>query len=73
MMKKLDLVASSLLIAGGVNWLAIGAGKYDLVGKISGKQRFGETNLASRTLYGIVGGSALWALARIVEKEIVAA
>jgi uncharacterized membrane protein YuzA (DUF378 family) len=70
MMKKLDLVAASIGIVGGVNWLSIGAGKYDLVGRISGKHSFGETNLASRTLYGIIGGAALWSLARLVEREI---
>jgi uncharacterized membrane protein YuzA (DUF378 family) len=70
MMKKLDLVAASIGIVGGVNWLSIGAGKYDLIGRVAGKQRFGETNLASRTLYGIMGGAALWSLARLVEREV---
>lgn len=71
MMKKLDLVAASLAIVGGVNWLAIGAGRYDMIGHVTGKHDFGETNLASRTLYGILGGAALWSLARLVEQEIV--
>jgi uncharacterized membrane protein YuzA (DUF378 family) len=70
MMKKLDLVAASIGIVGGANWLSIGAGKYDLIAKVSGKQRFGETNLASRTLYGIIGGAALWSLARLIEREV---
>jgi uncharacterized membrane protein YuzA (DUF378 family) len=71
MMKKLDLVAASIGIVGGVNWLSIGAGKYDLIGHVAGKRDFGDTNLASRTLYGIMGGAALWSLARIVEREVV--
>lgn len=71
MMKKFDLVAASLGIVGGVNWLSIAAGKYDLVGKIAGKQKFGDTSLATRTLYGIFGGAALWSLARLVQREVV--
>ena len=69
-MKKLDLVAASIGIVGGVNWLSIGAGRYDLIGRISGRDRFGDTNLASRTMYGIVGGAALWTLARLIEREV---
>jgi uncharacterized membrane protein YuzA (DUF378 family) len=69
-MKKLDLVAASIGIVGGVNWLSIAAGRYDMIGRISGKSRFGEANNASRALYGVIGGAALWSLARLVEREV---
>ena len=69
-MKKLDLVAASIGIVGGVNWLSIAAGKYDMIGRIAGKQRFGDTSKASRALYGVIGGAALWSLARLVEREV---
>jgi uncharacterized membrane protein YuzA (DUF378 family) len=71
MMKKLDLLAASLTILGGVNWLSVAAGKYDLLGKLAGNHRFGETNSASRALYGVVGGGALWTLSRLIQREVV--
>jgi len=70
MFKKLDLAAASIGIVGGLNWLSVAAGKVDLLGKATGKGRFGQTNLATRTLYGIVGGSALWSLSRLIQHEI---
>jgi uncharacterized membrane protein YuzA (DUF378 family) len=68
MLKKLDLVAAAVGIFGGANWLAIATGKVDLIGRLTGKRKFGETNLASRTLYGIIGGSALWSLSRLLQR-----
>jgi uncharacterized membrane protein YuzA (DUF378 family) len=70
MFKKLDLAAASIGIVGGLNWLSVAAGKVDLLGKATGKSRYGQTNLATRTLYGIVGGSALWSLSRLIQHEI---
>lgn len=70
MMKKLDLAAASIGIVGGLNWLSVAAGRYDLIGAATGKKgRFGRTNLATRTVYGVVGGAALWSLSRLIERE----
>jgi uncharacterized membrane protein YuzA (DUF378 family) len=69
MFKKLDLAAASLGIVGGLNWLSIASGKFDLIGNATGKRRFGQSNLATRTVYGIVGGSALWSLSRMIQRE----
>lgn len=70
MMKKLDLAAASLGIVGGLNWLAVASGKFDLISAATGKRgRFGRTNLATRTVYGIIGGSALWSLSRMIQHE----
>lgn len=68
MLKPFDLAARSLVIVGGLNWLAIAAGKKDLVAEAT-RSRFGRPNLAARILYGIVGGGALWSLSRLIEQE----
>ncbi len=68
MFKPFDLAARSLLIVGGLNWLAIGSGKFDLVAAAT-HSRFGRPNVAARTIYGVVGGAALWSLSRLIEQE----
>lgn len=68
MLKPFDLAARSLLIVGGLNWLAIAAGRRDLVADAT-RSRFGRPNLAARIVYGIVGGGALWSLSRLIEQE----
>ncbi|HSP71217.1 MAG TPA: CBS domain-containing protein [Gaiellaceae bacterium] len=68
MLKPFDLAARSLLIVGGLNWLSIAAGKVDFVAEAA-RSRFGRPNLAARTVYGVVGGAALWSLSRLIEQE----
>ena len=69
-MKKIDLAAASLGIVGGLNWLSVAAGKFDLIAGATGKKgRFGRTNLATRTAYGVIGGAALYSLSRMIERE----
>jgi CBS domain-containing protein len=68
MLRPFDLATRSLLILGGLNWLAAGAGKFDLVAAATGS-RFGRPNIAARTLHGIVGGAALYSLARLIQQE----
>jgi uncharacterized protein len=63
-MKKLDLLAATLLIVGGLNWGLVAIAKFDLVAAIFGGMDFGETNAASRVVYGLVGLAALYELAR---------
>jgi CBS domain-containing protein len=65
MLKPFDLAARSLLIVGGLNWLAVGSGKVDLVAAAT-RSHFGRPNVAARTVYGIVGGAALWSLSRLI-------
>lgn len=70
MMKKLDLAANSLVIVGGLNALAVAAGKFDLIAAATGKKgKHGKTNLATRTVYGVIGGGALWSLSRLIQRE----
>jgi uncharacterized membrane protein YuzA (DUF378 family) len=57
-MKWLNIITLLLAIIGGVNWglVAIGGYDMDLVANLSGGA---DTGLA-RTIYGLVGLSALW-------------
>ena len=58
-MKKLDVLAAGLLVIGGLNWGLVAVAKFDLVAWIVGLE-FGQTNAASRIVYGLVGASALY-------------
>jgi uncharacterized membrane protein YuzA (DUF378 family) len=62
--KKLDTVALALTIVGGLNWGLVGLFRFDLVATIFG-MAFGETNLASRIVYTLVGLSAVYLLGRL--------
>lgn len=60
-MKPLDLITGALLIVGGLNWGLVAIAKFDLVAWVFGLD-FGETNAASRIVYGLVGLSAVYGL-----------
>ena len=60
-MKKLDLVAVALLVVGGLNWGLVSIARFDLVAAVFGLD-FGQTNAASRLVYGLVGLSAVYLL-----------
>jgi CBS domain-containing protein/uncharacterized membrane protein YuzA (DUF378 family) len=68
MFRNLDRAMKALLIVGGINWLTVAAGKFDFVARLF-RRRFGQPNVGSRVVYGLVGGSALYTLARWIEKE----
>jgi uncharacterized membrane protein YuzA (DUF378 family) len=61
-MRKLDLVAGSLLVVGGLNWGLVAIAEFDLVAWIFGED-FGGTTVASRVVYGLVGVAAIYAIA----------
>ncbi len=63
-MKKLDLLTAALLIVGGLNWGLVAAAEFDLVATIFGLD-FGQTNIASRVVYALVGVSAVYQAARL--------
>jgi uncharacterized protein len=65
-MKKLDLLAATLVIVGGLNWGLVGVAKFDLVAWIFGGMDFGDTNAASRTVYALVGAAALYGVASLL-------
>lgn len=62
-MKKLDIVAAALVVIGGLNWGLVAVAKFDLVAWIFGLD-FGQTNAASRIVYGLVGLAAIYQIAQ---------
>ena len=54
-MKTIDLIASILLIIGGLNWGLVGIFSFDLVATI-----FGDMSIISRIIYILVAVSALY-------------
>jgi uncharacterized membrane protein YuzA (DUF378 family) len=58
-MKKLDVLAAVLVAVGGINWGLVAVSEFDLVATLVGLE-FGETNAASRLVYGLVGISAVY-------------
>ena len=65
-MKKLDLLAATLLIVGGLNWGLVAVAKFDLVAWIFGME-FGETNAATRVVYGLVGLAAVYGIGAVAK------
>ena len=53
-MRKLDLLAATLVLVGALNWGLVAVARFDLVAAIFGMD-FGETSIASRIVYGLVG------------------
>ena len=58
-MKKLDILAAVLVAVGGINWGLVALAEFDLVATLVGLE-FGETNAASRLVYGLVGIAAVY-------------
>jgi uncharacterized membrane protein YuzA (DUF378 family) len=63
-LKSLDMVAIALIIVGGLNWGLVAIAKFDLVATLVGLD-FGETNAASRVVYGLVGLAAVYEAVRL--------
>ena len=64
-MKKLDLFAATLVLIGGLNWGLVAVAKFDLVAWIFGLD-FGQTNAASRIVYGLVGLGAVYGIGSLL-------
>ncbi len=64
-MKTLDAATMAVLVIGGLNWLLVGLFEFDLVAWIFGGMDFGETNVASRIVYVLVGLCALYWVPRL--------
>ena len=58
-MRTLDVVATVLLVVGGLNWGLVGAARFDLVATIFG-MHFGETSVLSSAVYLLVGAAAVY-------------
>jgi len=63
-MERIDLLAATLVVVGGLNWGLVAVAEFDLVAWVFGFD-FGETNAASRIVYGLVGLSAVYGAARL--------
>jgi uncharacterized membrane protein YuzA (DUF378 family) len=64
-MRKLDALAATLVLVGGLNWGLVAVAEFDLVAWICGLD-FGETNAVSRTVYGLVGLAALYGIGSLL-------
>jgi uncharacterized membrane protein YuzA (DUF378 family) len=60
-MKPLNLITLILTIVGGINWGLVGLADFDLVAAI-----FGAGTGAARTVYALVGLSALYQIAPLL-------
>ena len=65
-MKKLDVLAATLVLVGGLNWGLVAVARFDLVAWICGGMDFGETNAASRVIYGLVGLAAVYGIGALL-------
>ena len=63
-MKKIDIASAALLIIGGLNWGLVAVANFDLVATIFGLD-FGQTNVATRIVYGLVGLAAVYQLTQL--------
>ena len=63
-MRVILYIATILVIIGGINWGLVGAFDYNLVAEI-----FGDQTAATRTVYILVGISALIALGNLVPRR----
>ena len=64
-MKNLNRLAATLVIVGGLNWGLVALAEFDLVATLFGLE-FGETNAATRVVYGLVGLSAAYGAGALV-------
>lgn len=62
-MKRTDVLALALVVIGALNWGLVAIAGFDLVAALFGLD-FGQTNAATRVVYGLVGASGLWLVVR---------
>ncbi len=60
------LLVAALPIVGGINWGLVSLAKFDLVATLTGNE-FGETNAASRLVYGLVGAASVYGLVQLAK------
>jgi uncharacterized protein len=60
-MNPVNLITLGLVIVGGLNWGLVGLVDWNLVASL-----FGDGSLLSRTVYVLVGVSALWQVVPLV-------
>ena len=63
-MKTLDMLATTLLIVGGLNWGLVALANFDLVSFVTRAGGFGSKNALGMVVYGLVGLAALYQATR---------
>ena len=63
-MNGIDKSARLLAAIGAINWGLVSLAEFDLVAAIFGLE-FGQTNAATRVIYGPVGLAGVWVLSRL--------
>jgi uncharacterized membrane protein YuzA (DUF378 family) len=58
-MNAVKYIAGALVVIGALNWGLVALAEFDLVAALVGLE-FGETNFASRAVYGLVGIAAAY-------------
>ena len=58
-MKQIDVIATTLLVVGALNWGLVGVARFDLVAALFGMS-FGETSALTSVIYGLVGIAGLY-------------
>ena len=71
-MRGLNAVTAALLVVGGLNWGLVALAEFDLVATVFGLE-FGETNAATRIVYGLVGLSAVYGIVALLGRRRVEA
>ena len=64
-MKIVNILAATLVIVGALNWGLVALAEFDLVAEIFGLE-FGETNAATRVVYGLVGLAGAYGLSALI-------
>ena len=59
------MLAATLVLVGALNWGLVAIAEFDLVATIFGLE-FGETNAASRIVYGLVGLAGVYGVASLM-------
>jgi uncharacterized protein len=67
-MRKIDLLAALLVLVGALNWGLVAIAEFDLVARVFGME-FGETNVASRIVYGLVGLAGVYGVVSLVSRR----
>jgi uncharacterized membrane protein YuzA (DUF378 family) len=64
-MRKLEVVAMTLVIVGALNWGLVAIAEFDLVAWLFGND-FGETSAITRIVYGLVGIAGVYGAASLL-------
>jgi uncharacterized protein len=67
-MKRIDLIAAVLVLIGALNWGFVAIAEFDLVATVFGME-FGETNVASRIVYGLVGLAGAYGVVSLASRR----